>query len=70
MEAAFALTVNTMVLLLMMASILHCTHDLKKHVNLHVMVCVSLHAPNHTIFRLKEGFVLNDGTTYGSAVVI
>lgn len=34
-------------------------HDLKKHVNLHVMVCVSLHAPNHTIFRLKEGFVLN-----------
>lgn len=33
--------------------------DLKQHVNLHVMVCVSLHAPNHTIFKLKEGFALN-----------
>lgn len=28
--------------------------DLKKHVNLHVVVCVSLHSPNHTIFKLKE----------------
>ena len=34
-------------------------NDLKQHVNLHVMVCVSLHAPNHTIFKLKEGFVLD-----------
>ncbi|WP_051929326.1 glycosyltransferase family 4 protein [Flavobacterium sp. 83] len=33
-------------------------NDLKQHVNLHVMVCVSLHAPNHTIFKLKEGFAL------------
>ena len=33
--------------------------DLKQHVNLHVMVCVSLHAPNHTIFKLKEGFALD-----------
>lgn len=27
--------------------------DLKQHVNLHVVVCVSLHSPNHTIFKLK-----------------
>jgi glycosyltransferase involved in cell wall biosynthesis len=33
--------------------------DLKLHVNLHVIVCVSLHTPNHTIFKLKEGATLN-----------
>ncbi|MBG6109859.1 glycosyltransferase involved in cell wall biosynthesis [Flavobacterium sp. CG_9.10] len=34
-------------------------NDLKQHVNLHVMVCVSLQTPNHTIFKLKEGFALD-----------
>ena len=33
--------------------------DLKKHVNLHVIVCVSLHTPNHTIFNLVDGKDLN-----------
>lgn len=33
--------------------------DLKQHVNLHVIVCVSLHTPNHTIFKLKEGAILD-----------
>ena len=31
---------------------------LKQHVNLHVIICVSLHAPNHTIFKLKQDFDL------------
>lgn len=34
-------------------------NDLKQHVHLNVMVCVSLHTPNHTIFKLKEGFALD-----------
>ena len=29
-------------------------NDLKKHVDLHVVIGVSLHSPNHTIFKLKD----------------
>lgn len=29
-------------------------NDLKLHINIHVILCVSLHSPNHTIFKLKE----------------
>lgn len=38
--------------------------DLKQHVNLHVVVCVSLHSPNHTIFKLKENNFLKDIYTF------
>ncbi|OXA81442.1 Glycosyltransferase involved in cell wall bisynthesis [Flavobacterium aquidurense] len=39
-------------------------NDLKKHVNLNVIVWVSLHAPNHTIFKLKEHAALNGIYTF------
>ncbi|MBP2283101.1 glycosyltransferase involved in cell wall biosynthesis [Flavobacterium sp. CG_23.5] len=41
-------------------------NDLKQHVNLHVMVCVSLQTPNHTIFKLKDGFALDGIYTFDS----
>ena len=38
--------------------------DLKQHINLHVIVCVSLHSPNHTIFKLKENRFSKDIYTF------
>jgi glycosyltransferase involved in cell wall biosynthesis len=39
-------------------------NDLKQYVNLHLIVCVSLHTPNHTIFKLKEGAILDGIYTF------
>jgi len=35
--------------------------DLKQYVDLHVIVSVSLHSPNHSIFRIKESQQINAG---------
>lgn len=35
-------------------------NDLKKHVDLHVVIGVSLHSPNHTIFKLKDANLEKD----------
>jgi glycosyltransferase involved in cell wall biosynthesis len=35
-------------------------NDLKKHVDLHVVIGVSLHSPNHTIFKLKDTHLEKD----------
>ncbi len=39
-------------------------NDLKQYVQLHVIIWVSLNTPNHTIFKLKEGVVLNGIYTF------
>jgi glycosyltransferase involved in cell wall biosynthesis len=39
-------------------------NDLKRHVRLYVIVCVSLHTPNHTIFKLKKGTILDGIYTF------
>ena len=39
-------------------------NDLKKHLNLHVVIWVALHTPNHTILKLKENHSLKGIYTF------
>ncbi len=39
-------------------------NDLKQHVDLHVVVWVALHSPNHTILKLKDGHSLEGMYTF------